>query len=117
VVSSAGRKEETKNEIGDHYHEAALAPGRIGSTMSPTMQMTAPSAMYTPSSDAIDRHDYGVSKNRKIASTGGGRAWSEDEVRGYSHPRAVASWGSSLRTTSVVLGSGPRSRPTACGWR
>ena len=34
---------------------------------------------YTPS-DAIDRHDYGVQKSRKTASTGGGRAWSEDEV-------------------------------------
>ncbi len=43
------------------------------------MQMTAP-APYTPTSDAMDRHDYGVSKNRKAASTGGGRAWSEDEV-------------------------------------
>ncbi|TPX18398.1 uncharacterized protein E0L32_011700 [Thyridium curvatum] len=46
--------------------------------MSPTMHMTAPSA-YTPTSDLMDRHEYGVSKNRKTASTGGGRAWSEDE--------------------------------------
>lgn len=30
--------------------------------------------------DAINRHDFGVQKNRKQASTGGGRAWSEDEV-------------------------------------
>jgi len=39
------------------------------------------SSHYTPS-DALDRHDYGVQKNRKPASTGGGRAWSEDEVSG-----------------------------------
>lgn len=36
------------------------------------------SSRYT--SDAIDRHDFGVQKNRKPASTGGGRAWSEDEA-------------------------------------
>ncbi|KAK4215405.1 hypothetical protein QBC37DRAFT_125482 [Rhypophila decipiens] len=47
--------------------------------MSPTMQMTASSVTYTPTSDAVDRHEYGVSKNRKVTSTGGGRAWSEDE--------------------------------------
>jgi hypothetical protein len=35
---------------------------------------------YSPV-DAINRHDFGVQKNRKQASTGGGRAWSEDEVR------------------------------------
>ncbi|ORY63288.1 uncharacterized protein BCR38DRAFT_344907 [Pseudomassariella vexata] len=34
---------------------------------------------YAPTSDALDRHDYGISKHRKLASTGGGRAWSEDE--------------------------------------
>ncbi|KAI1174126.1 hypothetical protein F4777DRAFT_410920 [Nemania sp. FL0916] len=34
---------------------------------------------YTPISDAIDRHEFGISKTRKLASTGGGRAWSEDE--------------------------------------
>lgn len=34
---------------------------------------------YSPV-DAVSRHDYGVQKNRKPASTGGGRAWSEDEV-------------------------------------
>jgi len=33
---------------------------------------------YSPV-DAVNRHDYGVQKNRKPASTGGGRAWSEDE--------------------------------------
>ncbi|KAH6679478.1 hypothetical protein B0J14DRAFT_298295 [Halenospora varia] len=33
---------------------------------------------YSPI-DAVNRHDYGVQKNRKPASTGGGRAWSEDE--------------------------------------
>lgn len=29
--------------------------------------------------DATSRHEYGVQKNRKQTSTGGGRAWSEDE--------------------------------------
>ncbi|KAL2195367.1 hypothetical protein P885DRAFT_40319 [Corynascus similis CBS 632.67] len=47
--------------------------------MSPTMQMTGHHIPYTPRSDAIDRHDYGITKNRKTASTGGGRAWSEEE--------------------------------------
>lgn len=36
------------------------------------------SSAYTPS-DATDRHHFAVQKNRKQASTGGGRAWSEDE--------------------------------------
>jgi len=45
------------------------------------MQMTAPTVAYTPTSDAMDRHEYGITKNRKATSTGGGRAWSEDEVR------------------------------------
>lgn len=49
--------------------------------MSPTTQMNPPPTGYIPTSDAMDRHEYGVSKNRKAASTGGGRAWSEDEVR------------------------------------
>lgn len=48
---------------------------------SPTNQMNtanvAPST-YSPV-DAMNRHDYGVHKNKKQASTGGGRAWSEDE--------------------------------------
>lgn len=49
--------------------------------MSPPLQLTTSSAMpYTPTSDFLDRHEYGVAKNRKLtASTGGGRAWSEDE--------------------------------------
>jgi len=38
------------------------------------------SSNYSPV-DAVNRHDFGVQKNRKPASTGGGRAWSEDEVR------------------------------------
>ncbi|ESZ95676.1 hypothetical protein SBOR_3943 [Sclerotinia borealis F-4128] len=29
--------------------------------------------------DVAQRHEYGIQKNRKAASTGGGRAWSEDE--------------------------------------
>lgn len=48
--------------------------------MSPTMQLAPHTATYTPTSDAMDRHEYGITKNRKAASTGGGRAWSEDEV-------------------------------------
>ncbi|KAH6839547.1 hypothetical protein B0I37DRAFT_236281 [Chaetomium sp. MPI-CAGE-AT-0009] len=47
--------------------------------MSPAMQMTGQHAPYTPRSDVMDRHDYGITKSRKPASTGGGRAWSEDE--------------------------------------
>ncbi|KAH9886173.1 hypothetical protein F4778DRAFT_485025 [Xylariomycetidae sp. FL2044] len=48
--------------------------------MSPPMQLTPHSSVpYTPTSDAMDRHEYGITKNRKLASTGGGRAWSEDE--------------------------------------
>jgi hypothetical protein len=34
---------------------------------------------YTPIGDAMSRHDYGVHKNKK-SSTGGGRAWNEEEV-------------------------------------
>lgn len=49
--------------------------------MSPTMAMTMAPAMYTPTSDAMERHEYGITKHhRKNSSTGGGRAWSEDEV-------------------------------------
>ncbi|KAJ4287054.1 hypothetical protein N0V88_007820 [Collariella sp. IMI 366227] len=36
---------------------------------------------YVPTSDAIGRHGYGITKSRKTASTGGGRAWSEEETR------------------------------------
>lgn len=53
--------------------------------MSPTMAMTMPAAMYTPTSDVMDRHEYGITKSRKSSSTGGGRAWSEDEVRNLQH--------------------------------
>ncbi|KAL5598699.1 hypothetical protein BROUX41_003388 [Berkeleyomyces rouxiae] len=38
-----------------------------------------PHSAYTPTADVADRHDYGVVKNRRMASTGGGRAWSEEE--------------------------------------
>jgi hypothetical protein len=48
--------------------------------MSPTLQLAGPSTLYTPLSDVLERHEYGITKNRKPASTGGGRAWSEDEV-------------------------------------
>ncbi|EHK96450.1 hypothetical protein GLAREA_10871 [Glarea lozoyensis ATCC 20868] len=42
-----------------------------------TSSLVAPTN-YSPI-DAVNRHDFGVQKNRKPASTGGGRAWSEDE--------------------------------------
>ncbi|ROV90107.1 hypothetical protein VMCG_09783 [Cytospora schulzeri] len=47
--------------------------------MSSAMAMAMPTVMYTPTFDAIDRQDYGIKKHRKTSSTGGGRAWSEDE--------------------------------------
>lgn len=52
--------------------------------MSPTMAMTMHQSMYAPTSDVMDRHDYGITKHHRksSSSTGGGRAWSEDEVRG-----------------------------------
>ncbi|KAK0385944.1 hypothetical protein NLU13_7119 [Sarocladium strictum] len=46
--------------------------------MSPIRPSPFP-GMYTPTADVVDRHEYGVVKNRKPASTGGGRAWSEEE--------------------------------------
>ncbi|KAH8679180.1 hypothetical protein BGZ61DRAFT_496440 [Ilyonectria robusta] len=42
-------------------------------------QTAQPQGPYMPMRDAMDRHDYGVTKTRKASSTGGGRAWSEDE--------------------------------------
>ena len=53
----------------------------INDMSSPQMNTSAhvATSQYTPA-DAINRHDYGIQKNRKQASTGGGRAWSEDEV-------------------------------------
>ncbi|PKS13351.1 hypothetical protein jhhlp_000122 [Lomentospora prolificans] len=47
--------------------------------MAPTIPIAPQSAPYTPTSDVMARREYGVSKNRKAASTGGGRAWSEEE--------------------------------------
>ncbi|RDW72104.1 hypothetical protein BP5796_08138 [Coleophoma crateriformis] len=49
--------------------------------MSPTNPMNTHPANMAPAaySPVEDRQDYGVQKNRKQASTGGGRAWSEDE--------------------------------------
>ncbi|KAL1835885.1 hypothetical protein VTJ49DRAFT_5915 [Mycothermus thermophilus] len=47
--------------------------------MSPVMPMTGQRLAYTPRSDVLERHEYGVTKPRKTASTGGGRAWSEEE--------------------------------------
>lgn len=49
---------------------------------SPMNQMN--NAIMAPSHyvpiDAIHRNDYGIQKNRKPASTGGGRAWNEEEA-------------------------------------
>lgn len=42
-----------------------------------TSAQVAP-AKYTPISDTMSRHDYGIHKNKK-SSTGGGRAWNEEE--------------------------------------
>lgn len=47
--------------------------------MSRTQLATAQVA-YTTKSDAMKRHEQGVSKSKKAALTGGGRAWSEEEV-------------------------------------
>ncbi|KAI1763055.1 hypothetical protein GGR53DRAFT_387592 [Hypoxylon sp. FL1150] len=49
--------------------------------MPPSMQLASSTGvLYEPTSDALSRHEYGITKNRKLAaSTGGGRAWSEDE--------------------------------------
>ncbi|CCC11380.1 hypothetical protein SMACR_02038 [Sordaria macrospora] len=47
--------------------------------MSPTVAvMTAP-VTFTPTSDTMDRREYGITKTKKATSTGGGRAWSEEE--------------------------------------
>ncbi|KAK4195365.1 hypothetical protein QBC40DRAFT_22109 [Triangularia verruculosa] len=47
--------------------------------MSPTIPMRGQAGPYTPTTDAMDRREYGVTKSRKPTSTGGGRAWSEEE--------------------------------------
>jgi hypothetical protein len=46
----------------------------------PAHQMAQVSAPYIPARDSMDRHDYGITKSRKASSTGGGRAWSDEEV-------------------------------------
>ncbi|KAL3607967.1 hypothetical protein FPOAC2_02958 [Fusarium poae] len=45
----------------------------------PSHQMAQAPTPYIPSRDSMDRHDYGITKNRKASSTGGGRAWSDEE--------------------------------------
>ncbi|KAJ3464147.1 hypothetical protein MRS44_008933 [Fusarium solani] len=45
----------------------------------PSQQIAQAAAPYIPSRDSMDRHDYGVTKSRKASSTGGGRAWSDEE--------------------------------------
>ncbi|KAI9650789.1 hypothetical protein NHQ30_000820 [Ciborinia camelliae] len=42
------------------------------------MNIQVTPSTYVPV-DVAQRHEYGIQKNRKAASTGGGRAWSEDE--------------------------------------
>ncbi len=55
--------------------------------MSPSMTMPSPArGAHRPHQkhdsplDSVNRHDFGVQKTRKYSSTGGGRAWTEDEV-------------------------------------
>lgn len=62
--------------------------------MSPSMELTRTNMAYVPTSDALERHEYGITKHRKTASTGGGRAWSEDEVSGNSD--GCKDWGNKL---------------------
>ncbi|KAM0430963.1 hypothetical protein ACHAPT_005597 [Fusarium lateritium] len=45
----------------------------------PSQQIAQAAAPYIPSRDSMDRHEYGVTKSRKASSTGGGRAWSDEE--------------------------------------
>ncbi|KAK3494228.1 uncharacterized protein B0T23DRAFT_403246 [Neurospora hispaniola] len=40
--------------------------------------MTAP-VSFAPTTDTMDRRGYGITKTKKTTSTGGGRAWSEEE--------------------------------------
>ncbi|KND90754.1 hypothetical protein TOPH_04559 [Tolypocladium ophioglossoides CBS 100239] len=42
-------------------------------------QMVSVQARYSPIKDAVQRHEGGVSKSKKAALTGSGRAWREDE--------------------------------------
>lgn len=48
--------------------------------MSPTVAVMAAPVTFAPTSDTMDRRDYGITKTKKTTSTGGGRAWSEEEV-------------------------------------
>lgn len=64
------------------------------------MAMTMHQSMYTPTSDAMERHEYGITKHhRKNSSTGGGRAWSEDEVRGST----IEEWGPGIGTCGQIM--------------
>ncbi|KAJ4260503.1 hypothetical protein NW762_007244 [Fusarium torreyae] len=45
----------------------------------PSHQMAQATAPYIPARDSMDRHEYGITKSRKASSTGGGRAWSDEE--------------------------------------
>ncbi|KAG8426515.1 hypothetical protein J3459_008044 [Metarhizium acridum] len=42
-------------------------------------QVVQVQSVYTPTKDAMQRHENGVAKNRKTPLTGSGRAWREDE--------------------------------------
>lgn len=37
----------------------------------------------------VERNDFGLPKQRKVISTGGGRAWTEEEVSEASKPYMV----------------------------
>jgi hypothetical protein len=64
----------------------------------PSHQMAQVAAPYIPSRDSMDRHDYGITKNRKASSTGGGRAWSDEEVSQH--------YTAQLLNTSLTLNAG-----------
>lgn len=82
--------------------------GLVSSNM-PSQQTAQATAPYIPSRDVIDRHDYGVTKTRKASSTGGGRAWSDDEV-GLIHGCDVHDLGTQLTPATGGI-SHPDSTP------
>ncbi|KAF5024741.1 hypothetical protein F66182_3173 [Fusarium sp. NRRL 66182] len=51
----------------------------MSSSGMPSHQMAQAAAAYIPARESMDRHDYGITKSRKASSTGGGRAWSDEE--------------------------------------
>lgn len=49
--------------------------------MSRTEMVAVHEARYSPINDVMHRQDGGAAKAKKVALTGSGRAWREDEVR------------------------------------